>query len=328
MLLIVTNKSDLACDFLILRLKERKIAFVRLNTEDYGKQYEIDLSVSRHRSEFTVTFADSTRISNDDIQAVYFRQPLLPALHPEIASKDCEFAIREIREHFRSLWRLIDETKWINHPRRLWLASNKVEQLSLAVRIGFTIPNTLVTRSLPQVKSFFDIHEGRVICKAVKNGFVSHNNNVVVALTQRIDEGFFSHAENFASIPSIYQNEIHKIYDIRVIVVGGNVFATAIHSQEHVETEVDWRAWDICNFSLCHEPIELPDPIADCCRSITAHYNLVYSAIDLVLGSDSNYYFLEMNPNGQWAWIEHKTGYPIRDALIDSMGYTDVTLFK
>ena len=321
MLLVITNKSDLACDFLILRLKERGIAFARLNTEDYGNQYEFDLSVSQSGPTIVITFGDGTQITNSNIQAVYFRQPLLPTLHPEIASQDREFAAREIREQFRSLWRLIEEHKWLNHPRHLLLASNKVEQLSLAVRIGFAIPDTLVTRSLLKIKDFFDYHDGRMICKAVKNGFVNHNDGATIALTQRIDDDFFSYAQRYASIPSIYQNEIFKAYDIRVIVVGERVFATAIHSQDYAETEVDWRAWDLCDFSLRHEPIELPNEIAAGCRSITADYSLTYSAIDLILGQDGSYYFLEMNPNGQWAWIEHKTGYAIRDALIDSMGY-------
>ena len=321
MLLVVTNKSDLACDFLILRLKERGIGFVRLNTEDYGIQYEFDLSVSQHGPALTVTFRDGTQITNASIRAVYFRQPLLPTLDPEVASQDRAFATRELREQFRSLWRVIDEHKWVNHPRHLWLASNKVEQLSLAARTGLAIPDTLVTRSLPKIKEFFNCHNGHVICKAVKNGFVNHHDGATVALTQRIDENFFSHAHEYASIPSIYQNEIHKTYDIRVIVVGAEVFATAIHSQEHAETEVDWRAWDLCDFSLRHEPIDLPYAIATGCQLVTAHYKLAYSAIDLILGQDGTYYFLEMNPNGQWAWIEHKTGYPIRDALIDCMGY-------
>ena len=323
MLLVVTNKSDLACDFLILRLKQRRIAFARLNTEDYGNRYEFDLSVSKHGPTISVNFADGTHIANSNIRAVYFRQPLLPTLHPEVAPQDRGFATREIREQFRSLWRLIDEHKWLNHPRHLWLASNKVEQLSLAVRVGFNIPDTLVTRSLPQIRNFFDSHDGRVICKAVKNGFVNHHNGATVALTQRINEEFFSRAQEYASIPSIYQTEIRKKYDIRVIVVGDKVFATAIHSQDYPETEVDWRAWDLCDFSLRHEPIELPNEIAARCQSITTDYNLAYSAIDLILGQDGAHYFLEMNPNGQWAWIEHKTGYPIRDALIASMGYQD-----
>ena len=321
MLLVVTNKSDLACDFLILRLKERGITFKRLNTEEYGHQYEFYLSVRQHGLAFTITFRDGVQLTNFTIRAVYFRQPLLPTLETEVARQDRPFAVREIGEHFRSLWRAIDEEKWVNHPRNLWLASNKVEQLALAVDFGFFIPDTLVTHSLPQIKDFYDHHSGRVICKAVKNGFVNHLDGATVALTQRIGETFFHNAHEFAAIPSIYQNEIRKEYDIRVIVIGSEIFATAIYSQEYVETEVDWRAWDLCDFSLRHEPVNLPDTVMAGCQAITAHYSLSYSAIDLILGKDGTYYFLELNPNGQWAWIEHHTGYRIRDALIDCMGY-------
>ena len=45
MLLVVTNKSDLACDYLILRLKERGIPFVRLNTEDYGQVFQVSMAL-------------------------------------------------------------------------------------------------------------------------------------------------------------------------------------------------------------------------------------------------------------------------------------------
>ena len=326
MLLIVTNKSDLACDFLVLRVKERGIDFVRLNTEDYGAQYEFDLAVSEGGPELALTFRNDTQLTNANIRAVYFRQAVLPELDPEIAPQDLSFAMRETREHFRSLWRTIEERKWLNHPRNLWLASNKVEQLSVAVRQGFSVPDTIVTRSSHKIRDFFTVHNGQVICKAVKNGFVNHKDGATVALTQRIGEEFLSRVQDYAPVPSIFQNEIRKVYDIRVVVIGPEVFATAIHSQEHEETEVDWRAWDLCDFSLRHEPIELPHAVARACLSITAHYNLAYSAIDLVLGQDGTYYFLEMNPNGQWAWIEHKTGYPIRDKLIDFLGYHDARI--
>ena len=87
MLLVVTNKGDLACDFLILRLKERGIDFLRLNTEDYGKKYEFDLSVSQHGPTLTVTFGNGTQITNSNIHAVYFRQPLLPTPNPRSRHK-------------------------------------------------------------------------------------------------------------------------------------------------------------------------------------------------------------------------------------------------
>ena len=319
MLLIVTNKTDLACDYLILRLKERDIAFTRLNTEDFGIRFDLELTLSASSSDFRLTKADGQTISNSSVSAVYFRQPITPSVPDTVIHVDRPFVRRELKEALRSLWRLIDRNIWLNHPRDLWLASNKVEQLLIARNLGFLIPETCVTMTESRARAFHEAHNGRVICKAVKHGFTRGENSVTVATTKRIDQQFLSEFDSYAPVPMIYQREISKLFDVRVTVVGDQVFATAIHSQDHPETEVDWRLWDVSTFDLKHEAIQLPNPIAYRCRAITRHFGLKYSAIDLVRGTDNEFYFLELNPNGQWAWIEQKVGYPIRDAIINCL---------
>ena len=44
---------------------------------------------------------------------------------------------------------------------------------------------------------------------------------------------------------------------------------------------------------------------------------LAYGAIDLVLTPDGRYVFLEINPNGQYLWIEQLTGLPISEAIAE-----------
>ncbi|MEV4245300.1 hypothetical protein AB0J63_18065 [Streptosporangium canum] len=44
---------------------------------------------------------------------------------------------------------------------------------------------------------------------------------------------------------------------------------------------------------------------------------LTYGAIDLILTPDGRYVFLEINPNGQFLWIEDATGLPIGAAIGD-----------
>ena len=78
MLLVVTNKSDLACDFLILRLKERGIPFLRLNTEDYGTVFQVNLSLTAGNASYQIEFSDGRLITETGISAVYFRQPASP----------------------------------------------------------------------------------------------------------------------------------------------------------------------------------------------------------------------------------------------------------
>lgn len=318
MLLVVTNKTDLASDYFILRLKERGIPFVRLNTEDYGERFQIDIAIAE-ATEFHLKFDDGRILSGNTVSAVYFRQPRAPVLSEEIAVTDRNFAHREIMEVLRCLWRVIDSEKWLNHPRNLWLASNKVEQLHLAGALGLSVPETCVTSSQQTLREFFERHGGRIICKAVKHGFSHVENTVSLALTKRVERDFIERFDEYAGLPMIYQREIIKAYDVRVTVVGSHIFATAIHSQEFAETEVDWRVWDVSEFDLRHEPIKLPVEIETACQKMTAYFGLRYAAIDLVLGTDRKYYFLELNPNGQWAWIEKKAGYPVRDAIISCL---------
>ena len=320
MLLVVTNKSDLACDFLILRLKERRIPFFRLNTEDYGKVFQVNMSLIGGDASYEIEFSGGRLMTETDIGAVYFRQPVSPDVSADVVESDRIFARREANELLRSLWRLIDHGKWLNHPKSLWLASNKVEQLTVAQMLGFNIPATCVSASEPTVRRFIETCEGRVICKAVKHGFLRQGRTVQVATTQRIGPEFLNRLRDYAPVPTIFQEEIAKAFDVRVTVVGDRVFATAIHSQEHPETAVDWRLWDMHDFDLRHEAIRLPSRLEVLCRRITRRFNLRYAAIDLIKTDQGEYIFLELNPNGQWAWIEQKAGHPIRDALIDCLG--------
>ena len=321
MLLVITNKLDLACDFFILRLKERSIPFLRLNTEDYGNFFQINISLAGNDTSYEINLADGRLVTNADIGAVYFRQPVSPDVPPDLAESDKEFSRREAKEILRSLWRLIDHGKWFNHPKELWLASNKVEQLTIAQRLGFKIPDTCVSMSELTVRNFIESHEEQVVCKAVKHGFLRQGLNVQIATTQRVGSEFLNQFGNYAQVPMIFQEEIHKAFDVRVTVVGDNVFATAIHSQQHPQTIVDWRLLDLQEFDLKHEAIKMPAHLDELCRQITRHFNLKYSAIDLIKTVQGEYFFLELNPNGEWAWIEQKAGYPIRDAIIDCLRF-------
>ena len=62
-----------------------------------------------------------------------------------------------------------------------------------------------------------------------------------------------------------------------------------------------------------HAPVELSEQ----CLSLLDHLGLAYGALDFVLGNDNQYTFLEVNPNGEWLWLEDKLDYPISDEIAD-----------
>lgn len=75
MLLIITNQTDLACDYLILRLKERGIPFRRFNTEEYGRTISVDISFDEDKLDYAIRFESDYELGPKSISAVYFRQP-------------------------------------------------------------------------------------------------------------------------------------------------------------------------------------------------------------------------------------------------------------
>lgn len=321
MFLIVTNKSDLTSDYLIIRLEELKIPFCRLNTEDYLSKYQIEINFSNDGASSFINFFDGRKINIDEIKGVYFKHPSKPNIKCDIPVNQISFAEREIKEMLRSLFRLIDEKLWLNHPKYIFSANNKIEQLKLASKIGFNIPKTCISSDPDNIKHFYNSNNKNIIAKAVKYGYDINENYLQFAPTKKVEKNFIENIENYYVIPTIYQEKIEKKYDIRVTVVGNKVYTAAIHSQEYNETMTDWRLWDIHdNVDLKHSKHELPSEISNLCLEITKKFNLRFSAIDLIYTPEKEYYFLEMNPNGQWAWIEGKLGYPIRDSIINCLG--------
>ena len=317
MLLIVTNKSDLASDYLILRLKERGIPFARFNTEEYPELISIDIRFRYNLYEYLIQFKDGSKITQENLSSVYFRQPIAPKF---VGIKDPVtrgFVEDEFTEVLRSLWRLIPESIWLNHPRKLWLASNKVEQLIEATTIGFLVPETLISSSKDSLKTLVAEKGYSVVAKAVRHGFVRDHDRVLLAGTQRLPENFLQKFDCYTNVPMTYQEEIKEGVDIRVVVVGNDVFSTKIISNR--ESFVDWRIADIEGYDLIHEPIELPPDVRANCVAIVQHFGLQYSSIDLMQDAQGNYYFLELNPNGQWAWIEQLTEHRIRDSIINHL---------
>ncbi len=318
MLLIVTNKLDLASDYLIVRLRERGIKFKRLNTEEIGVSISVDIFVSNNSVDFKIDFPDGTSLLRSAITGVYFRQPIPPDLSDKVVEEELEFANAEILEVLRSLWRLLPEELWLNHPKKIWAASNKIEQLTLAASIGLKIPNTLISSNRSSISKFSKQEKTGLIAKAIRHGFLTNEESLFLAGTQRLPIDFIDTVDDYASIPMMFQEEIQRECDLRVVVVDDKVFPTSIVFDDHSK-HVDWRILDLLGQTLKYSKTTLSHEVEEKCKFVVRTFGLRYSSIDMIKDISGNYYFLELNPNGQWGWIEQSTEYPIRDAIIDSL---------
>ena len=118
--------------------------------------------------------------------------------------------------------------------------------------------------------------------------------------------------------PVLLQRYINKRCDWRVTVVDDRVFACRIQSQANPQYAVDMRK-GLADLGMLHELAELPDGVEERCIAMVRRLSLRFGAIDLVEDEDGRIWFLEINPNGQWAWIEDRTGAPLARTIAEAL---------
>lgn len=311
MLLLVTNRRDITIDYVVAELKRRQTSFFRLNTEELSKaRCTMDVFP---RGAWSLSFEERV-LQGADVRAAYFRRPAPPSNNSTISDDgEREYVDAEWGAFLKSLYARLDGF-WLNSPMDIFAAEDKPRQLMLASEVGFNVPQALITNDIASVREVATA--GPAIGKPLRQALINGEQERVI-FTTRLKVLLDSDKESIALAPFIAQTEIKKQYDVRVTVVGQKVFATAIMSQEHEETTVDWRQGS--RPDLKHECIKLPSEVEEQCLALMKCLNLCYGAIDLICDKQGKLWFLEINPNGQWAWIENLTGYPIAAAIVDEL---------
>lgn len=123
--------------------------------------------------------------------------------------------------------------------------------------------------------------------------------------------------EAFSQTVSFVQEYIEKAFELRVTVVGEEVFACKIDSQAQQEEtgRIDWRQG--YEHGLRQEAYALPDSVSLQCVAFLRRMGLNFGCFDFIVTPSGEYVFLECNPNGQWLWIELTVGLKISEAIVD-----------
>jgi len=284
-----------------------------LDTDALGESCAIHVRTRHGRPEAAFELTDGV-LEGRDVDAVWWRRPSVPpgVLAP-LAAGARRFAEEEWTRFVQGGLRLLD-CRWVSHPDAIRAAGYKLVQLAQAARLGLRIPDTYAGASRAALSPLAATH-GQIVAKVVGHGppRPAGAEPAYRIHTQRFDAAQLPPAEAVAAAPAIYQEHIRKQYDIRATVVGDTVHAVAIESQSDPSSEVDWRRAD--PRTLAHRRIELPPDVARRCVALTSGFGLRFAAIDLILTPEGEHVFLELNPNGQWGWVQELTGVPIADSL-------------
>ena len=68
---------------------------------------------------------------------------------------------------------------------------------------------------------------------------------------------------------------------------------------------------------LVHVPDKLPIDYLNKLYQMLDEFGLNFRAFDIIRDEDDTLYFIELNPNGQWYWIEILTKMPRVRAMVE-----------
>lgn len=306
-ILVVTNERDVGADFLVRELANRDVPVVRLNSE---RATEWNLSLEPGDS---WRVAGETRtLASPECRGVWWRRPEVPQ-SPAAAAAASE-AVADQWRAFLAALATVPGPIWISDPSRIRTAENKALQLQVARSFGFDVPQTVWTNGLDRVREFLASCNDLAAVKSPASAWWEETDGARFVYTSLVSPDGLPDAAHLAQAPVVVQQPIVSKRDIRVTVVEKTVLAAIRDTEPEDPNEpIDWR--HASQRPWAHH--ELPAEIADRCRDLVRAFDLRFGAIDLALDGSGRHWFLELNPNGEWGWLQ-RIGLPIAEALADS----------
>ncbi|HET7818898.1 MAG TPA: hypothetical protein VFL70_06280 [Bacteroidia bacterium] len=192
---------------------------------------------------------------------------------------------------------------------------NKLEILKKALSFNIKIPATIVTNNKVELLSFYT-QQKSIICKPISNSnCIRIDHKTMSMYTKEIDSNHINSLPN-EFLPFIFQKKIDKEYEIRVFYLKPNFYSMAIFSQSDEKTKIDFR-----NYNLEHPnrivPFNLPLKIKKSLSEFLISEKINCASIDIIKSTDGNYYFLEINPWGQFGMLSKACNYYIEKKLAE-----------
>jgi len=245
----------------------------------------------------------------------WWRRPQPFTLEDGVAPEAVSFAYTECHEAVAGLWGALP-IPWVNPPHLDEAAHHKPYQLAVAARVGLRVPRTLITNDPDAARDFIaEVGTARTVYKT----FLATADNW--RETRTVDPVELDLLDQVRLAPIIFQEYVLASADIRVTVVGPSLFPAAIVPAPGGYA-LDYRM-DL--EGACFRATDLPSATEARIRSLVEHLGLVYGAIDLRRTPDGDHVFLEINPAGEWLFVEERTGQPITRSFASLLAKLDAT---
>lgn len=323
MIFIITNKEDVHPTPVIEYLTQKGYPVFRLNTETLLTDYELNWWCDGKEEDFRIkNIRNGLEVYGHDINSVWERRPELPT---ELMFDNCpeidKHNLGEAGGFLSFLLYYLGDRFSIGHHLYDRRAASKMWQLKIAQELGMKVPATCFSNRKTDIVSFASNYEYIALKPIEADSLWLDNEEEYVFYNRKVKTtSLFDQPETaFSQTVSYVQEYIEKSFELRITVVCDECFACKIDSQSMDEDigKVDWRQG--YDYGLRHEVFKIPDSIQSFCKRFLSRMHLNFGSFDFIVTPQNDYVFLECNPNGQWLWIELKTGMKISAAIAEAL---------
>jgi glutathione synthase/RimK-type ligase-like ATP-grasp enzyme len=195
---------------------------------------------------------------------------------------------------------------------------HKPAQQRLAREVGLATPRTLMTNDAEHAREFIASCPGGAIAKMLAAFAITDaEGGEQVVFTTALTDRHVAELDGLRFSPMVFQEQLQKRLELRITVIGTQMFAAAVDSQRTTGAEVDWRERGV-TLLRSWMPYTLPTEIERSLHQYMDRIGMQYSAIDMIVEPDGRHVFLEANPAGECFWLEYNSpNFPLSVALAD-----------
>lgn len=316
--LIITYSNDNESIPLVMKAIESKgeKAF-RFDTDRFPTEVQLDIKYSD--AEQVIITDGEQKLDLSEVSSVWYRRMRYGQKIPDSMDKQMRDAsIEECRATVRGTIASL-EAFHFDKMSNVDVAKNKQLQLKVAREIGLLTPRTLTSNNPEAVKQFAqECHEQGIITKMLSTFAIyddkGHEN---VVFTSPVTDEDLEHLEGLRFCPMTFQENVPKALELRTTIVGHQVFTAAVNSQKLAGSIYDWRKEGRA-LVKDWKPYNLPENIEKKLLKLMAYFGLNYGAIDILVTPDGRHVFLEVNPVGEFFWMDiYSPNFPISEAIAE-----------
>ena len=316
-ILIITHSDDNECVARVTEAIARKGGHtIRFDTDRYPTDVRLSAYYGTGDDERLTLTNEAGDFDLREVTAIWHRRISFGAHLP--AGLDKQLRHASLGETSAAAHGMLASLKAfrVDHLHHIRHAENKQLQLQAARELRLDTPRTLTTNDPNAVRAFAKSCENGMITKMLSSFAIYEGGKELVVFTNPVKPENLADLSGLRLCPATFQEMLPKSLEIRATVVGQRVMSAAVDSQVSTRATHDWRR-DGVRMLQDWKPYQLPVEVEEKILRLMDYFSLNYGAVDIILTPDGKHVFLELNPCGEFFWLERSPGLPISDAIAD-----------